>query len=896
MPSSSRLRAALAGVSLLIGAASPSLAQSIPQGSPLPGAWGPNGGVVDSVAVGDTLFIGGAFDYIGPPTESFAAADGADGRTVTAPAVGTLGALDYTVGAASDGAGGWFVATVSAPYTVPGTVAHVSADGRRDPAFVAPVFAGGSLTGVTAAGGRVYVFGDFVAVNGSARHGIAALDPTTGAVLPWDAGLTSGSTGSGVRHVVTDGGLLYVAGYFEAVAGQPRRGFAVFDAATGAPQPATFPTLRGRDVFHLAAAGGRLYAVGGCEPTPTTSQTICGFSSDGTFLPGWLGRDGALYYGQLVATPTRVYVAATLPGSFPNIQHRIRGFDPITGAPDGWVSPVLGVFGSQVTAMVAGGGQLFVSGSFNNVGGIPRTRYAAFDETSAALQPWAPAVGESAVRLVADGGRVAIAGKFRSAGGRNAASLAAIDLRTGRPASIPLPPVTDLVRALTASGSLVVAGAGPHIVAFSATTGTELARFALSAPGQPPATVQALAIAEPLLFVGGNFIDVLGQPRQHLAALDMRTGQPTSFNPRPNGPVFRLRVSTGSVFAVGAFNAVPGYGRAGVAAWDVTTGVLETFSPQPLQAAVDVAFFRDRVVLVGAVDATQARGSAWAGRVTGDPVTLGRPVPFIGLTAARTGDTIIVAGHPSPGWRTAGVVALDAVTGDTLPWTPVLDAPVGFASVTHAQATPGYVVLAGSFETVDGAPSHNLAIYPMTRVSAPRQMTATVTGATATLAWQAGPGPAPDSYQVEVGSTSGATDVGTFDVGGLTRVAGSLPAGTFYARVRGLSIRGAGAPGSEVILTVPGASTPPQAPGPLTASVANGVVTLSWGAAAGNATTYVVEAGTASGLSNIGTLPTGHLDTALTTPAPPGTYIVRVRAANAFGIGPATNEVTIVVP
>lgn len=898
MPFTATIRAAFAGVCLLSVAAGSSLAQSIPQRTALPGVWGPNGDVIDSVTVGDTLFVGGAFDYIGPPTESFAAADAADGRAVTAPAVGTLGPLDYTVGAASDGAGGWFVATIRIPYQVAGTVAHVLPDGRRDPAFSAPAFSGGTLAGVTAVGGRPYVFGDFRNVNGVSRHGIAALDPASGAVLPWDAALTlpSGVSGAGVRHVVSDGGLLYLAGYIDAAAGQPRRGFAVVDAATAALQPATFAAVRGPDVFHMAAADGRLYIVGGCVPTPTTYQVICGFSSDGTLLPGWLGRDGAQYFGPLVATPTRVYVAATPPGAFPNIQHRIRGFDPLTGAPDGWQSPAIGVFTAQVTTMAAAGGQLFVSGGFDNIGGIPRARYAAFDEASAALQPWAPAIGSSALRLVADGARVAIVGKFRSAGGRTATNLAAIDLRTGGPASIPLPPMTAPVRALTASGSLVVAGAGPNIVAFSATTGTELARFALSAPGQPPATVQALAIAEPLLFVGGNFLDVLGQPRQHLAALDMRTGQPTAFNPRPNGPVFRLRVSSGSVFAVGGFNAVPGYGRAGVAAWDVTTGVLETFSPQPLQAVVDVAFFRDRVALVGAVDATQARGSAWAGRVTGDPVTFGRPVPFVGLTAARTGDTIVVAGHPSPGWRTAGVVALDAVTGDTLPWTPVLDAPVAFASVTHVQATPGYVVLAGSFATVDGAPAHNLAIYPMTRVSAPRQMTATLAGATVTLGWQAGAGPAPDSYQVEVGSASGATDVGTFDVGRLTRVSGSLPAGTFYARVRGISTRGAGAPGSEVILTVPSVPAPPQAPGPLTANVANGVVTLSWGAAAGNATTYVVEAGTASGLSNVGALPLGHLDTTFTTPAPPGTYFVRVRAANAFGVSAATSEVTVVVP
>ena len=100
-------------------------------------------------------------------------------------------------------------------------------------------------------------------------------------------------------------------------------------------------------------------------------------------------------------------------------------------------------------------------------------------------------------------------------------------------------------------------------------------------------------------------------------------------------------------------------------------------------------------------------------------------------------------------------------------------------------------------------------------------------------------------------------------------------------------IHGVGAPAS---------ATPPNAPGALTAGVDGGVVTLQWGAASGNAATYVVEAGSASGLANIGTFAPVHLDTSFTTAAPPGTYFVRVRAANAFGASPPSNEVIVVVP
>jgi hypothetical protein len=61
-------------------------------------------------------------------------------------------------------------------------------------------------------------------------------------------------------------------------------------------------------------------------------------------------------------------------------------------------------------------------------------------------------------------------------------------------------------------------------------------------------------------------------------------------------------------------------------------------------------------------------------------------------------------------------------------------------------------------------------------------------------------------------------------------------------------------------------------------------------------TSYVVEAGSFSGASNITVFDTGSAATSLTVNnVPPGTYFVRVRGKDAAGIGPASNEVTVVV-
>lgn len=79
-------------------------------------------------------------------------------------------------------------------------------------------------------------------------------------------------------------------------------------------------------------------------------------------------------------------------------------------------------------------------------------------------------------------------------------------------------------------------------------------------------------------------------------------------------------------------------------------------------------------------------------------------------------------------------------------------------------------------------------------------------------------------------------------------------------------------------------------------AIVNGLtVTLQWtGSSPAGALDYIVEAGTAPGLSN---LYNGSIGSAMTINAvvAPGTYYVRVRARSAQGVGPASNEVSFTV-
>lgn len=84
----------------------------------------------------------------------------------------------------------------------------------------------------------------------------------------------------------------------------------------------------------------------------------------------------------------------------------------------------------------------------------------------------------------------------------------------------------------------------------------------------------------------------------------------------------------------------------------------------------------------------------------------------------------------------------------------------------------------------------------------------------------------------------------------------------------------------------------------LAASVSGSRVDLQWTLPGHSpaANRYVVEVGSATGLSNLGMLDLGPLPTLSVPAVPSGTYVVRVRAANATGVGAASNDVVVTVP
>jgi hypothetical protein len=177
-------------------------------------------------------------------------------------------------------------------------------------------------------------------------------------------------------------------------------------------------------------------------------------------------------------------------------------------------------------------------------------------------------------------------------------------------------------------------------------------------------------------------------------------------------------------------------------------------------------------------------------------------------------------------------------------------------------------------------------------------LTGTVSGLTITLSWMAPSSGSPTSYVIEAGSRPGASDIASgFNTNSTaTRFVASAPPGTYLVRVRALYGSQLSGPSNEVAVVVGNRGCDgPSAPSGLRFTVASSLLSLSWNAGGNDATSYVLGAGTLSGLTNLGSVDTGNSATTFATRIPRGRYFISVRGKNACGVS-APAEVMVDVP
>jgi len=246
----------------------------------------------------------------------------------------------------------------------------------------------------------------------------------------------------------------------------------------------------------------------------------------------------------------------------------------------------------------------------------------------------------------------------------------------------------------------------------------------------PNQRVHALALSSGTLYVGGRFDSIGGQPRSLIAAVDLATGQVTSWNPSASGVlydypvVFALAARGDTVYVGGNFVSIGGVSREYLAAVDARTGEVLGWDPNPDQPVRAITLEQSvayvggpfwylggqRRYLAGAVDLTSGGATDWNPRITDHRRQYYEPVPEVLDFLIRDG-TVFIAGFWDSlgGQYRSGLGAVDATSGALKAWAPMPGGGFPYSYVRSLDARGDTIYAGGYFSTMQGVPRICLA-------------------------------------------------------------------------------------------------------------------------------------------------------------------------------------------
>ena len=787
---------------------------------------------------------------------------------------------------------------------------------------------GGNVTATARLGNVLYIGGNFrgVAPEGNVAAGVLAVDATSGLPGPaaklngnvlaiesdgaggWYVGgnfveaVIGGTPQSRVRlvHLLPNGDLdpafaatvdggpvralefvpgvgLFVGGDFTGLNGAARASVGLLNATTGAVDSWTYtiaanapnnPSVRA--LAHDAGAlviGGSFNTVNGL----TSPNLAVVSATDINQIGPATGVNGGLVEALMVAPSGTIYIG----GGFSNLLSQPRSrlarashtAGTLTLSLDPWNPGADG----NVRAFAAGAGTIFVGGDFFAVGGAGRQRVAELDVATGAPTAFAPAFSGSINALALSNGRLFAAGSFDRVVNEGRYGAAAVTVATG--AVLPWNPApAGTPFALAATGNTVIMGG--TIVGFGAVGRTGLAAVDLQSgailpwnPNPDNNTIDEILIHGNSVYVSGNFFTLSGDQRRGVAQLDPIFGEPLDFDAQLNGQVTAMIIDGNSLYLGGSFT-VP---RTRLARFDLTTGALDpAFVPTITGTVNDLAVSGGTLFLAG--NQITVNGGGLSPLAAVDTAT-GALVP--GFTAGANagineldveGSFLYLAGTFSMVNFTArdAVARVSTATGALDAWAPDLEVPTGAAfgftrSVNDVDAVNGVVILSGAFETVGG----------QTRLGV-----ATVDATTG----------APTAWAPQLGTPVAGFGSAILTAPDVTVIGGSR-------------IQLADELFNGLALFVEPSAPYVLPPTNLSATIIGSTITFTWALPPLGlpGVSFILEAGTASGLTNIATVPIGSATLYTVNGVPPGTYYVRVRSVHASGTSAPTPDIAVTV-
>ncbi len=720
--------------------------------------------------------------------------------------------------------------------------------------------ADGNVRAFAAGTGTVFVGGDFFAAGGAGRQRVAELDVATGAPTAFAT-----SFNGSVNALALSNGQLFVAGSFDRVSNEGRYGAAAVTVATGAvlpwnPAPVGLPAALAA-TGNTVVIGGTIVGFGAVGRTGLAAVDL----QSGAILP-WNPNPGTTQIDEILVHGNSVYISGNFSFIGGDQRRGVAQVDPIFGQPLDFDAQL----NAQVTAMLIDGNSLYLAGGFT----LPRPRLARFDLTTGALdQAFAPTVAGTVNDLALSGTTLYLGGTQISVNGGGTTPLAAVDTATGAP-----------------------------VPGFS---------------GGANDTIQELDVEGAFLYLAGSFTKVKGIDRDAVARVSTATGDlDPAWAPDLELPVaaaaFGFTRSVNDVDAVngvvilsGAFETVGGQSRLGVATVDATTGAPTAWAPQlgtPAAGIGSAILTAPDLTVIGG-QRIQLADELFNGLALFVEPSASYVLPPTNLSATITGGTITFT-WALPPLGLAGVsFILEAGTASGL--TNIATVPIGPAtSYTVNGVPPGtyYVRVRSVHASGTSAPTPDLAVTVggagcTSPPQPPLDLDYQLDSGVLRLSWLAGAGPAPTGYLLQAGTAPGLANIATLPLGPVSEIEiPGVPPGVYWLRILAVNGCGISAPSAPFPLLVDVMTAAPLEPLGFTGTASGGVVQLSWVEPPYlTPTSYLLEAGTAPGLSNIAVLPVASTSFSVGG-VPPGVYYLRVRGVNASGVGAPSAELRLVVP
>ncbi len=360
----------------------------------------------------------------------------------------------------------------------------------------------------------------------------------------------------------------------------------------------------------------------------------------------------------------------------------------------------------RVSAILTVGDTVYIGGSFTSVrpagaplgtGEVARTYLAAIDATTGNVLPWNPHPNKQVLSLAAspDGSTIYVGGSFGTIASSTRHRFAAISADPN-------------ARAVNQPGwgDMNVAG-----------------------------DVKAIAATSSEVYIGGKFLTVSGQARQHLAAFDVPAAggsasldsswTPTASDPvgnskYPTAQILSLAIYGNSIFVGGAFQTLDGFSNhKNLDALDLTTGQTSLWKYHPGWQVYGIVPTPTRVYIAGDGAGGNLQGVDTASQSMSSPNSWAMVTDGGIQAVAVLGDTVYAGGHfdnvcnqisaTGPPYTCTSakavrhkIFAVPAAGGDLDPWYPAANSNLGIFAM--ATTSDGRLEIGGDF-TKTGNPN-----------------------------------------------------------------------------------------------------------------------------------------------------------------------------------------------